>query len=240
MRFVLCAVVCLAVACASEDERRADPQVERMQAELTQLRNALQERPGTPLLEFQIGQVFDQYGLVDSARAAYERSVELYEAFPEAHLQLAQIYYESGLLEKSVRAYEQVVRFDIENAAAYNNLGYVHKKLGDLDKAAAAYEQAIAADSAFVQAYNNLGQLYKDQERDEEAIALLRRAIAIRGDFAEAYINLGGLYQIRGDIEAETLVWRKFLEQFGEQQEYSAHAQDRLLALGEPAQGADN
>ena len=42
---------------------------------------------------------------MDSARAAFERSLALHEAFPEAHLEMAQIYFSQGLLHKSARSY---------------------------------------------------------------------------------------------------------------------------------------
>jgi tetratricopeptide (TPR) repeat protein len=81
-----------------------------------------------------------------------------------------------------------------------------------------AYERAIAVDSSFVEAYNNLGQLYKGQERYAEAIELYKKAIALKADFPAAYVNLG----------------RLFLQQFGEQQQYSAYARERLQVLAGP------
>ena len=139
MRFFLYVVACFAVACTSEQEENVDPVRARMQREVDQLHQAIEQRPGTPLLEFQLGQVFKKYGMIDSARAAFERSIDLYEAFPEAHLELAQIYYDDGMLEASAQAYEQTLRFNQDNVAAYNNLGYIYKRTGELEKATAAY-----------------------------------------------------------------------------------------------------
>ena len=133
MSFVF-AVVCLVffVGCGGDEVETPRTQAE---AEIGEIRRALEVRPEAPLLHFQLGQTYQQYGFVDSARAAFERCVERYESFAEAHLQLAQIYYEDGDLERSVKAYEQTVRFDGDNAVAYNNLGFVYKKLDRLDEA---------------------------------------------------------------------------------------------------------
>jgi tetratricopeptide (TPR) repeat protein len=227
-------VACLAflAGCGGEEEEANTPR-KRAEAEISQVLMALEVRPDAPLLHFQLGQLYQKHGYVDSARTAFERCVELYESFAEAHLQLAQIYYEDGDLERSVRAYEQTVRFDAGNATAYNNLGFVYKKLDRPEEAVKAYERAIAADSLFVQAYNNLGQLFKNREEHEQAIALFRRAIAIKPDFPEVYINLAGVYEDR-DVDGEASVWQTFLAKFGEDQKYSMHARERLALLKTP------
>jgi tetratricopeptide (TPR) repeat protein len=230
MRLFLCAVASFAVACASEQEENIDPVQASMQREVGQLHQAIEQRPGTPLLEFQLGQVFKKYGMIDSARTAFKRSISLYESFPEAHFELAQLYYDDGMLAQSAQFYEQTLRFDQDNVTAYNNLGYIYKRLGELKKAAAAYEQAIAVDSTFVEAYNNLGQLYKADGKNKEAIELYRRSIEVRSDFPESYVNLATLYQSVEDA-AEIEVWRDFLQQFGDEQSYSIHARERLDAL---------
>ena len=123
------------VGCGGENEQALTP----AQAEIAEIRQALEVRPDAPLLHFQLGQTYRKQGLADSARAAFERCVSLYGAFAEAHLMLAQIYYEDGDLERSVAAYEQTVRFDSRNAAAFNNLGFIYKKLDRLDEAIKAY-----------------------------------------------------------------------------------------------------
>lgn len=101
--------------------------------------------------------MFAEYGLIDSACAAFECSIALHEAFPEAHLQVAQICFSEGHLDKSACFYEQVVRFDPENAATHNNLGYVYKRIGGLDSAGRSYKRAVAVDSSFAEAYKQPG-----------------------------------------------------------------------------------
>ena len=223
--------VCLGflAGCGGDEEQALTP----AQAEIAEIRQALEVRPDAPLLHFQLGQTYRKQGFVDSARAAFERSIGLYGAFAEAHLALAQIYYEDGDLERSVAAYEQTVRFDSRNAAAFNNLGFIYKKLDRLDEAVKAYELAIDADTLFAQAYNNLGQLLKTRQEDERAVALFRQAIALKPDLAEAYVNLAGVYkdQLTAD---EAAVWRMFLQQFGDEQQYSQHARERLQVLETP------
>ena len=127
MKRTLCALALLAIGCGTEREDAGNTARARMQDQADQLRLALKERPESPLLEYRLGQLFAGHGLMDSARAAFERSLALHEAFPEAHLEMAQIYFSQGLLDKSARSYEQAVRFDPKNAAAHNNLGYVYK-----------------------------------------------------------------------------------------------------------------
>jgi len=235
----ICLVALLGCGEAEREQKAASPRMQ-MERELDEVRLRLQASPEVPMLHFQLGQIHQKYGLVDSARNAFERSAELYEAlqlrgqlFAEAHLQLAQIYYEDGDLEKSALAYEQTVRFDRENVVAYNNLGFVYKKLNRSEKAIQAYEQAIAADTLFAEAYNNLAQLLRVREEDQRAIDLLQRAIALKPDFSEAYVNLAGIYEGQ-QADKEAAVWRNFLEHSDGANQYSVHAKERLHLLTTP------
>ena len=64
--------VCLSflVGCGGENEQALTP----AQAEIAEIRQALEVRPDAPLLHFQLGQTYRKQGLADSARAAFEQS----------------------------------------------------------------------------------------------------------------------------------------------------------------------
>ena len=146
------------VGCGEEVHR--DPALERLREETEPLRQALEAQPGAPGLHFQLGQVFLQHGVKDSALVAFERSVVLLPEFADAHFQLAQIYYDEGRVQEALAAYRKTVSLRPDHSHALNNLGFIYKKLGEMESAEEFYRRAIEQDPKFFQAYNNLGQIF--------------------------------------------------------------------------------
>ncbi len=212
-------------------EEQSDPAQARLRAELEAVRQQFPDQPGSPLLHFQLGQVYDRHGQADSARAAYQRALALNQAFPEAHFQLAVNYYSNGRVQEAIAAYQQAIRFRPDFAMAHNNLGFIYKKAGDLEQAEAAYSQAIQSDSSFFEAYNNLGQLHKQRGQLDQAIPLYRRAIALKPDFPEAYINLATACKTLANKAEETQALRDYLQRFGSETSHSSYARERLREL---------
>lgn len=215
------------------EERRPDPAQARLQAEVEAVRQQFADQPGSPLLHFHLGQLYEQRGLADSARAAYQRAVALNQAFPEAHFQLAMNYYNNGRVPEAIAAYQQAIRFRPDFAMAHNNLGFIYKKAGNLEQAEQAYQEAIRSDSAFFEAYNNLGQIHKQRGQLDRAVALYRRAIALKPDFPEVYINLAAAYKTLEKPSAETQALRDYLRLFGNEATHSSYVRARLQRLRE-------
>ena len=222
----------LALGCG-EEEKPVDQVQARMEEETRAFYRQIEVQPD-PNAHFQLARVYQKYGLLDSARSAYERSIALRPAFPDAHFHLAQIYYAEGNTPGAIDAYKQVVRYRSADARAHNNLGFIYKKTGELDEAEAAYRKAIDLDPEFVEAYNNLGQLYKQRNELERALGLYRKAIAIKTDFPEAYVNLAMAYRSLEDEEGEGRVLRDYLDRFGTNSRYGHDFSARLQELEGP------
>ena len=227
----------LALGC-SEEEKTADMLQARMEEETKVFYQQIEVQPD-PLAYFQLARVYQKYGLLDSARSAYERSLALRQAFPEAHFQLAQVYYAEGNTTAAIDAYKQVVRYRSDDARAHNNLGFIYKKTGALEDAEAAYRKAIELDPEFVEAHNNLGQVYKERDELERAVGFYQKAIAIRPDFAEAYVNLVTAYRNLEDEEGEGRVLRDYLNHFGTNSRYGPDFSIRLGELEGPVTGME-
>jgi tetratricopeptide (TPR) repeat protein len=168
----------------------------------------------------------------DSAILAYERSIRLNAAFPEAHLRRAQILFQRGDLVASEAAYSQVVRFAPDHLEGLNNLGFVRRKLGDLIGAEAAYVRLIAIDSTIAHALNNLGQVYREQERWADARSLFHRAMVVDPSFRGAYLNLARLHEATGDQDLERELLQEIRTRFGASTYEGRLASQRLQALG--------
>ena len=183
---------------------------DRMHHDLAKVSGELKQQPNSPLLYFEIGQIYERYGLIDSALASYDHSVLLHEAFPEAHQRRGDLHFQKQNLELSAAAYEQAARFAPNAPQVHNNLGFVYRRQNRLDEAIGAYERALALDSLMVEAINNLGQVYRESGDISSAIRSFRRAISVDADFRQAYVNLTKMLAEEGEQTQEE---RDLLEQ---------------------------
>ena len=233
-------LVCLLTAAGcGEGGQEKDPARQRLRTEVLTVRDALRSQPDSPILYYQLGQIYRKYGVMDSARQALERSIELHPAFPQAHEQLAQVYFEAGDLIRSEQSWARTARFAPDNLQAWNNLGFVRRKLDNLAGAEQAYKAALGIDSVFAETLNNLGQVYREQSRWDLAVHHFHKAMAADPTFRGAYVNLAGLYQDRGDEPAERQLLDEIRERFGRTSREGRYASVRLEELASlPAESA--
>lgn len=231
------ALVCAGLSACGTEEEAQDPARQRLRTEVLTVRDALRSQPDSPILYYQLGQIYRKYGVADSARLALEHSIQLHPAFPQAQQQLAQVYFEAGDLKLSEAAWARTARLVPDNLESWNNLGYVRRQLGDLDGAEQAYTRALEVDGGFAETLNNLGQVYREQERWELAEDHFHKAMAADPTFRGAYVNLARLHQDRGDADAEASLLIEIRERFGRTSREGRYASVRLQALA--ADGAE-
>lgn len=230
-RAVLVVLACMMWACGGGDDTSQNPAVRRMQDEITAARDAMATQPNSPMLFYQIGQIYERYGMPDSALAAYDHSVQLHEAFPEAHLRRGDLHFQRQELEQAVEAYEQASRYAPEDAQIHNNLGFIYRRLGRLDAAIAAYRQALRVDSVFVEAINNLGQVYREVGDTTGAIIVFRHAIDVDTDFRPSYVNLAKTLSESGQSDSERVLLELMVARFGASSDEGSFAANRLREL---------
>ncbi len=214
-------------------EQKQDLARIRMEQELAVVQPALVTQPESPELYFARGQIFERYGLIDSAVGAYERSVSLHEAFPEAHSRLGDLHFQRQELALATSAYEQATRFAPDDAELHNNLGFVYRRQGLLTQAIGAYQRALDCDSMMVEAINNLGQVYRESGDTVAAAASFRRAMRVDADFPPAYVNLARMLQEGGVVEQEKTVLEQMVARFGSTSKEGSYAQSRLEEIGD-------
>jgi tetratricopeptide (TPR) repeat protein len=231
--------LCLLVTAAmvwggcSDDDRvaRQNPARIRLQQELGQVRQDLQRQPDSHHLYFEMGQIYERYGQIDSALSAYEHCVTLLEAFPEAHSRLGDLHFQRQQLPLATAAYEQAARFAPGDAKIHNNLGFVYRRQGRIEAAIDAYERALEYDSMMVEAINNLGQVQRESGDTLAATENFRRAIRIDADFRPAYVNLAKMFAESGLTELEMTLLEQMVSRFGTSSKEGSYARARLLEI---------
>ena len=140
---------------------------------------------------FQRGVDHQQAGRLDEARAAYERILESFPAYPHvAHLlgaivgQHGDWYLARRLIESSLIAFPA-------DADALANLAWALFNLGEHDKTLQRCDQALASNAAHPRAGFTRGLALHQLGRYQEAVDAYDRALALRPDLVEAMNHRG-------------------------------------------------
>lgn len=144
----------------------------------------------------------NELGLIDDARAAFIRALEIDDRSAPALVGL-------GLLANHSQNYEAAEDYLKRACAVEDNPGTftllgiaLHNLKRDLE-AEEAYRSAIRIDPKYEEAYYNLGVLLRD-DRPSEAQTLFRKALELDPDYACAHRELGWvLHSRRSDPEIE-------------------------------------
>jgi len=178
------------------------------------------------------GVQMEQRGQVDSARAAYERALEI---DPEAQLNwfnLGNVLRKQNDMDQAILAYQEALALDPNHIDSYNNLGMTYRDLKRDQEAIAVYEQArqIAPKDAIVN--YNLGQVLMVMGQKERAEEMLR-TFKQNWDQDPILIHyyMGNVYAQSGDTTSARREYRAFLAQWKKDDGIRRSAQGILNAL---------
>ena len=90
-----------------------------------------------------LGNALFQTGALEDARLAYEQSVSLDAAHPDAHLKLGLVHYLSGRMNEARAEIEKVLEIQPEDTDTRMFLGIVAFRLADLAAARSAFSAAL-------------------------------------------------------------------------------------------------
>jgi predicted TPR repeat methyltransferase len=110
-------------------------------------------------------------GRAADAITLFERALELWPDFAEAHNNLGVLLQAQGQPDQAARQFERALALDPAYAEAHNNLGAVLQAQDRGPEATARFEQAVAINPAYLDALNNLAMALFAQNRFEAAIA---------------------------------------------------------------------
>ena len=119
-----------------------------------------------------------------------------------------------------------------EEAVHYREEGYEKQQQGDWDGAISLYQKAAALDPAYATPHNDMGVLYERQGQFDLARQAYEHALSLDPDYLEAHTNLAILYERLGNKESAIYHWLKRYELGEANDPWTAHAEERLVALG--------
>jgi tetratricopeptide (TPR) repeat protein len=159
---------------------------------------------------------YQQEKNLTSARREYEKVVELWPLYAEAHNNLGVVYKELGMYEQATAELNKALALNPKYARAYHNLGVIYQLKEDWRQAAKNYETALSLDRNQLSSYNNIGLVYRAQKQPHEARQILEKALAINPYFAQTHYNLALVLEEIGELDQARLHYQKFVAYAGE------------------------
>ena len=127
------------------------------------------------------GYVLAKKGLLNRARQALERAVEVDDSHAEAHNALGNLHTMQGKLQPAARAYEAAILNAPDFITARYGLGMCYLRQGAFDRAVFQFQRTLELNPKFARAHLALGQTYEKQGK----LDLARRSYGTFVDLGE-------------------------------------------------------
>ncbi|OLE31572.1 MAG: hypothetical protein AUI36_29585 [Cyanobacteria bacterium 13_1_40CM_2_61_4] len=162
----------------------------RTAAAVDVLEELLQVSPGDWRRQLDVGKMFFDNFLYESAKPPLIRAWELNRDSYEAGFYVALVHYLLGEQAESLAALIELKAKSQQTLEAENLLGAVYAKLGQTDQAVALLEKAMEEAPDRPDAYFNLGLILLEKGDRNEAMRLLERAGALYQNNAKVFYIL--------------------------------------------------
>jgi protein O-mannosyl-transferase len=131
---------------------------------------------------------------VPDAISEYQRAMQIYPSYAEAHNNLGAVFLQSGRTTEAIAEYRAAVRLDPDYPDAHSNLGSALSRTpGGLKEAVIELETAVRLDPENARRRAALGSvLLQIPGRGYEAIGQLETAVRIDPEFTDAHYSLAG------------------------------------------------
>lgn len=207
------------VEVAKADKKSADP-ARRAKSERTRDGSKVAVTPDLSeevRYHFNLALFYQEERNFPQARREYERVVQIWPFYAEAHNNLGVVYKELGMYDQALAQLKKAIALNPRYSRAYHNLGVVYQILGDWKQATKHYETTLSLERNHLSTYNNLGLVYRSQKRLHEAREVLEKALAINPYFAQTHYNFALVLEELGEGERARFHYQKFVESAGEE-----------------------
>jgi spermidine synthase len=137
-----------------------------------------------------LGTLFMEATQLDSASAAFRRSLASDVTYPEAHNNLGVIFERKGQLDSAQAQYQQAVAAHPKYIPALMNLGNISLRRNKYDEAMTRYREVLRLRSDYAPAYYNLGVVHFARREWKQAESDWARALELKPDFEQARTSL--------------------------------------------------
>ena len=146
------------------------------------------------------GRAFNAMRQMDSARVAYEKTLQLDPEYPGVYYNLGNSAYVRGQPLEALTYYRKETGSAL-TAPYYVQLGRAYNDTGQPDSARWAIQQAIQVDSTNPTAHMWLGQILEDEGALDKAIEASKKGLALQPQNPNYSYVVGAQYLKNGDLE---------------------------------------
>ncbi|MBI5765396.1 MAG: tetratricopeptide repeat protein [Planctomycetes bacterium] len=154
---------------------------------------ALMHRPKNPRAMNSMGYVYSSAGKFAEAIPFYQKAIELWPVYVDAHFNLAEDLRRIGQHDDAAKEYEFVLQQSPRDAYAYAGLAGVFVAKGRLKDALECYERAISIRPDDPDILASMGVVLAAAGRFEDAVAKHRAALVLRPDDVALHAQFGSI-----------------------------------------------
>lgn len=191
------------------------------------------------MIQNNIGLVFWNQGLLDSAIVVYKSAIanflkqgELKVGSANTHNNIGLIYNDLGNADSAIFHYKMALKIfdslDVKNrgvANTYNNIGVIYKEKGNLPisleyylKSLKIFEESNDFSDGYANTLNNIGIIYKELDDNTKALEYYQKAktafevISQQSlGLSNTLLNIGTIYKINEDYDTALLFYQEAL-----------------------------
>ncbi len=167
------------------------------------------------------------------AKQEYEKVIQMWPLYAEAHNNLGLVYKELGMHGKAIWYFKKALALNPGYVRAYHNLGVIFHLRGDLKQAKKNYLAALALDRNNLSSLNNLGLVYRGENQFYDARKVLEKALLLKPKSPQTQYNLALVLEELGELTRARSHYQEFVNLTG--QENQALAQRVKVHLQELA-----
>jgi predicted O-linked N-acetylglucosamine transferase (SPINDLY family) len=153
---------------------------------------ALKQRPTSPQVLLNHGNVLDAMKRHDEALASFDEAIKRKSRYAEAHNNRGSALISLERYEESLESFRRAIAIKPDYAEAFYNQGNALRLLNRYDDALKSFDRAMALRPNYAKAHCNRGAVLEALGRSAEAMAEFDRALAILPNFPEAMLNRCG------------------------------------------------
>lgn len=166
--------------------------------------------PAKAIKEFKRGRKAYMASDFKSSAEHFEKALQMYPDFAEAHNNLGSSYLMGGASEKSLSEFGKAIVLSPKEIDAYNNLSLALLLLKRYPDSEAAARRALQIDPRHVMSLSLLGNALAAQQRyTQEAVDALRQS---RSQIAQDQLTLVGVLLKRGELDQAAAELREYLK----------------------------
>jgi tetratricopeptide (TPR) repeat protein len=171
--------------------------------------------PRNPVVQVEVGRIFEAGGNLDQAAASYRKALEADPTYGPAQLALVQAQVQGGKADEAFASVQKLVQQNPGNAGAQLLLGRMLLRKGDWAGASAALEKAVAGLPRSAEAHAGLGTAYQFTRRAPDALAAYRKAVELDPKNLDYRTTYGIMLGINKDYAGGVAELKKVIESPG-------------------------